>query len=214
MLDWQKSSGAPIKLPITCHNAEVVDPVPTGAGLMNSIRLSLDAEDRPVVSYVMYDGAGKTQLYASRLEKSGWKRYTTTKWDCRWEFSGMGSVGAKIAFTGPSPCKEPGRLYQIYTNAFLTTYTMIRFLDNETLQPLGEPVRLLPASIDNLSTGECKDWRINVVGFDMEEMERTGSTWVICWKSMVPNRDKPRDQTPPPSDLQLLELVRSGQAAR
>lgn len=207
LLNWQKSDGTHIALPINAHNAEVVDPIKVGSGLMNNIQLSFDDQDRPIISYVMYDSAGKTQMYISRLEKPSWKRYLTTKWSDRWEISGMGSIGAKIAFTGPAPCQTG--LYQVYTNVFLTDYTMIRFLNDKTLQPIGEPMRLYPESIDTLSSGESSEWRTNVTGFDMEELEKTGRTWVLCWKSMVPNRDMPREQVPPPSDLQLVELVRS-----
>ena len=52
MVHWETSAGRPLRLPITLATAEVIDPVPTGGGIINSnLRIGFDAVDRPVISY-------------------------------------------------------------------------------------------------------------------------------------------------------------------
>ncbi len=123
---WRSSDGTPVALPLTLENAEIIDRVQIHGGLMNSERLSFDAEGRPMVSYIKFDPKGRTQIYTMRLEERGWKRYQTTDWADRWDFSGGGSIDGMIGFSGPSPWDETGKLYQSFTNRFIAPYSQIR----------------------------------------------------------------------------------------
>ena len=105
----------PVEMPLTLENAEIIDRVQVHGGLLNSERLSFDTQNRPMVSYTKFDPKGKTQIYTMRLEERGWKRYQTTDWADRWDFSGGGSIGSMISFSGPSPWDETGKLYQSFT---------------------------------------------------------------------------------------------------
>jgi hypothetical protein len=203
---WEKGDGTPISLPITIHNADIIDSVGTSSGLMNNVQISLDSQNQPMVSYIKFDPKGRTQLYIMRLEKGRWKRYQTTNWDCRWDFSGFGSIGAKIWFTGPEPWGNKGTLAQTFFNQFISPHIQIRFLDEKTLQPLSEPMRLYPPEMDDISQKELEQWQINWVGLDLQELSRTGNAWVLRWKSMRPNRDQPREIIPPPSKLEVVEM--------
>ena len=210
--NWEKSDGTPIELPLTIENAEIIDPVPVKAGLLNNVKLSFDAEYRPIASYIKYDPRGRTQIYTMRLEGSRWKRYQTTDWTDRWEFGGGGSIKTMISFGGPAPYDESGRLYQVFTNKFLAPYMQIRFLEPKKLQPVGESFRLFPPEFGNPDPSRAGDWQVNTAGFSMGRLFRDGRIWVLRWEAMAPNRDQPRDSVPPPSRLEVVELAISGTA--
>lgn len=202
--NWQKSDGTPIQLPLTIHNTEILDPVPVKSGLLNNIKLSFDTEERPMVTYFKYDPKGRTQIYTMRLEGDRWRRYQTTNWKDRYEFSGGGSIDTMISFTTPSRSGPGEPLHQVFTNRFLAPYAQIRVLDPATLQQISKPVRLYPPSFETPSReGE---WQVNLGGFDFMAAKREGSSWVLRWETMKPHRDRPREEEPPPSRLELVEL--------
>jgi hypothetical protein len=92
-----KADGTPLELPLTLTNGDVVDPVPAKQGLLNgSVKVGFDQSGRVIVSYHKFDAAGKTQLFNARAEESGWKIYTTSTWDYRWDFSGRGTIPLDI----------------------------------------------------------------------------------------------------------------------
>jgi len=205
---WTKSDGTPVPLPLTLENSEIIDRVQVGEGLMNSERLSFDAQGRPMVSYIKFDPKGKTQIYTMRLEERGWKRYQTTDWADRWDFSGGGTIDGMIGFSGPSAWDETGKLYQTFTNRFVAPHSQIRFLDPATLQQIGETMRIYPASLDTPSQGE--EWQVNIGGVSVEAIRRGESCLAIRWETLRSNRDQPREQFPPPSKLEIVELVGNG----
>lgn len=202
--NWQKSDGTPLELPLTYENSEIIDTVPVQAGLLNSVKLSFDGQNQPMVTYMKYDPRGRTQIYTMRLEGNRWKRHQTTDWSDRYEFSGGGTIGSRISFSGPSPWDETGLLYQTFTNRFQAPHIQIRFLDKDKLQPVGEPVRLFPPGFDTSDRGE--DWRVHYGGFSLERVKQGGVSQVLRWESLSPNRDRPRENDPPPSRLEIVEL--------
>lgn len=206
LVNWRKSDGTPLPLPLTLANSEVIDRVQVGEGLMNSEKISFDDQGRVMVTYIKFDPKGKTQVYTMRREGDRWKRYQTTDWPDRWEFSGGGTVGGLIGFSGPSPWVEPNKLYQTFTNRFTAPYARIRFLDPKTLQQIGEPMRIYPASLDT-PAGSDDEWQVNIGGVNVEAIRRGQSCLAIRWETLRANRDRPREQAPPPSKLEIVELV-------
>lgn len=89
---WQKSDGRPQPTPITPENAEVIDPVPQGGGLMNGGRLAIDDDNRPWIGYIKYGPNGGTQMYLATRDASGWRVIQLSNWAFRWELQGGGSV--------------------------------------------------------------------------------------------------------------------------
>ena len=204
---WQKSDGTPIELPLRIGNCEIIDPTPIKSGLL-MISFSLDAADRPLVSYLKFDPKGRSQIYTMRLESAGWKRYQTTNWSDRYDAQGYGIPDHPIAFVSPRPWNE-GALCQVFLNRCLALYQQIRFLDEKKLQQIGEPMRLYPPGFDTPTTGPAEEWHVKTTELNLEELRRHGSTWILRWDAMRPNRDKPREKTPPPSRLELVELALS-----
>lgn len=216
LASWCTSGRKPLPLPITLSTGEIIDPLPIRSGLRNNMQLSFDAQDRPMVTYVEYNPkpTSVTQIYVMRLEASGWKRYQTTNWTDTDEYSGGGTIGAKIRFAGPAPFGGSKTLYQTFVNEFAGPYIQIRFLDGQTLKPVGEPMRLYPADLDKLPKDQAQDWTVNWGGggldnwanLDMDALHKQGSVWVMRWTTMRPNRDQPRATVPPPSRLEVIEF--------
>ena len=158
-----------------------------------------------MVTYQKYDPKGRTQIYTMRLEGSRWKRCQTTDWDRRWDFGGNGSIDSMVSFSTPAPWDD-GRLFQLVRNRLYSPYQYVRFLNEAKLTQVGELVRLLPDGLDVPTVGPAEDWQVNLSGVNLRAIKKDGSAWVMRWEAMRPNRDRPREVTPPPSKLELVEL--------
>lgn len=203
---FARSDGAPVELPITIAEGEVIDPVPAGGGLLNNVNIGLDSRDRVMITYHKFDEKGLTQVYTARREDSGWKIYRTTDWRDRWEFRGNGSIASMIAVGSPGLWRD-GVLYQVFTNKYLAPYAQVRFLDEDTLIQIGEPVRLLPTDFAAPEAKYTDDWQVNTRGGGVSEAIRNGRSWALRWESAGANRDAPRETVPPSSKLRVVELV-------
>ena len=200
---WETSTGRRLALPLTLANCEVVDPVPPRGGLLNSlVRLSLDAQDRPLIAYTKFDAKGHNQLHVARLEADGWKLHQTTRWTHRWYFKGGGAIGAKIGFSALQPYGDGSRLLQSVRHP--TAGSGARLLDAATLQPVAEKPRRRswPAEVSRVE-GTFPGLRVRRM-----TQEHDGVTYVLRWETLGANRDRPRPKkdTPPPSRLVLYEL--------
>jgi BNR repeat-containing family member len=98
--NWQNSKGKSIALPLTLANAELVDSVTKGRGLLNNIKLGFDADGRVVISYLKFDSRGFSQLFHARIEGQGWKAVPSTNWTYRWDPRGGGTIPSEISFSG------------------------------------------------------------------------------------------------------------------
>jgi len=202
---WCRSDGRPLSLPITIVNAEIVDPVPAGGGMLNNVKLSFDHRDRPMIAYHKFDANGHTQLYVARLEKDGWRIYQTTNWNYRWDFKGGGTIRVKIAFSAVMPWHDGRSLVQSFRHPVAGSHT--RLLDGETLRPIGEaPPKAWPPEVRKLES-RFPGMRVHTLS-----VERNDTLYLLRWETLGPNRDRPRPraQTPPPSRLLLYELVSRG----
>lgn len=204
LANWQRSDGTPVSLPITIARGEIIDSAPVDSGLM-TVKLSLDSRDRPLVTYLKLDPRGKTQLYTMRPEDGRWRRYQTTDWPDRWVPRGAGCKDRLIAFNTPHPWTE-GSLYQIFFNRFLGATRQVRFLDEETLRTTRGPMPLFPKGFDEVRTGPESDWQVNIVGPDMEELRRTGSTWVLRWEALRSEHNTRLESPPTPSRIEVIEF--------
>lgn len=188
---WERSDGAPLSLPITPEDCEVVDPVPPSGGVINdNTPIGFDVEGRPVVSYHKHDRAGNTQLYVARSRADGWEIACVSDWDYRWEFGGHGSIPFEINVS-PVSVGSDGRLRQPYDHAEYGSGTIV--LDPDTLVPVDH--RPWSRYLDGLSTADRPEMQVNWV----EGGERTadGTRYAIRWESLPPNRDRERDRVPP-----------------
>ena len=206
LVQWERSDGRPLVLPITLATAEVVDPVPTGGGMINgNTRIGFDAEGRPVISYHKFDVHGNTQLYSARREAGGWRIYQTSDWDYRWEFQGGGSIPFEIGF-GPVVAGPDGSLTQTWHHPKNGSGNWK--LDPGTLKPLGKappPSSGLPPGFSRVeSTWPGMEVR---TAADLGAGEGPKVRYVLRWETLPSNRDRPRPgPLPPPTMLRLYQL--------
>ncbi|MFO7897538.1 MAG: BNR repeat-containing protein [Planctomycetota bacterium] len=206
---WTTSSGETLDLPITLENAEVVDPVPVKGGLANfGGGLAFDQEGRPMITYIKFDKAGKTQVYAARLEDGKWARRQVTEWDYRWFFRGGGSIRSEISWSA----------LRLAGNALVFSYRHTKLgpgryrqrFDPKTLEPIGEPVVVTspwPAEVRK-ARSDFPDMRVHLRGRRPGGAEGKRRIHLLRWETLPQNRDRPRKKFPPPGKLQLIELER------
>ncbi|MCC7491141.1 MAG: BNR repeat-containing protein [Fimbriimonadaceae bacterium] len=201
---WTRSDGTPLKLPITLATGEIVDPIPVGGGVINgNVKYGWDAQQRPIVSYHKYDAAGFVQAYCARLEEGRWRIVQVSDWDYRWAFGGGGSIPFEIRVGAVRP--EPdGTLALGYGHPKAGSGTWR--LDPQTLRPIGkvEPKSTTPASLGKIE-GSYPGLQVRTGG-DAGSSGEAGGRYLLRWETLGPNRDRPRAEAPPPSQLRLLKL--------
>ncbi len=200
---WETSGGMPLGLPITLTTGEVVDPVPPRGGL-RSQRLGFDAADRPIISYHKYDAAGLLQLYNARREDDRWRIYQASTWRDRWEFGGWGSGPSNVRFTHVR-ARSDGALVQTYWH--WKEGGGMWTLDPRTLQPVeAGPLpgrRALGAICDATSPVPEMEVRLR---HGRGALTPARNRYALRWETLPVNRDRPRAESPPPTELRLYEL--------
>ncbi|MEX2670749.1 MAG: BNR repeat-containing protein [Phycisphaeraceae bacterium] len=205
--NWTTAAGAPLKLPITFESCEVVDPVPSGGGMINgNTRLGFDHHDRVIISYHKYDQDGNTQIYNARFEDDAWKIYQTSDWDYRWEFGGGGSIPFRVRIGNVRPVGN-GHLVLRYNYPGGSGRWL---LDEKTLRPI--PGRTGPpptAPLPRALTRVTSDFPgMNIVrANDLGSVPDPRTRYLLTWEALGPNRDHPRGgDLPAPVMLRLIEL--------
>lgn len=201
---WAKSTGEPISLPLTIYNAERVDPIPPGAGLLNgNIKIGFDTHGRPVISYHKYDADGNTQIYNARKEGQGWRIYQVSRWNQRWEFGGRGTLEVRVSM-GAVQVREGGMLCQPYRHWIRGSG--IWRLDEASLQQTGA-CPSAPSSADPAhALRQPRRPGMQVHLLHSTGSQGDGATYWLRWETLPSNHDQPRDDVPKPSPLELYRL--------
>jgi len=205
---WTKSDGTPLRLPITVERGEVVDPIRAGAGLINWGDLRFDPKGRPIIAYIKFDTAGKTQLYGARREATGWRIYQLTEWTHRWAFSGGGSIVPRIMWTAPFPAPGGKALQFRFRHWKYGPGWFAQRVDAETLKPVGEPtpVKEQHEALRRVRS-DVPGMQVHLHGSPVVVRDGRRMRYLLRWETLGPNRDRPRAAAPPPSTLQVVELV-------
>lgn len=197
LINWQRSDGSPIALPITLARSEIIDPVPVHGGMINNQTIGFDAGKRVMVVYHKFDANGNTQIYLARHEVAGWHIVQVSQWrDFRWDFKGGGTLNGVVDIGAPSqagseiliPVAREGRSFLIRLSA-----------------------RSLMASRDTQSAkmAAARPWPTVQPPPGMKSNKLTatggGKTFLLQWSTLPNNRDQPRAIIPSPSDLLLFE---------
>ncbi|MFM7207192.1 MAG: BNR repeat-containing protein, partial [Planctomycetaceae bacterium] len=203
---WERSDGTPLTLPITSRTCEVVDPIPPGGGLLNGLlAIGFDGTRRPVLSYHKYDEAGRSQVFAARVEDGRWRIRQTSAWDERFEFSGRGSIEFDAA-VGPVAVAEDGTLRQDYRSpSGGGTWR----LDPESLAAIGTTERPQQQRAEALDRVESP-WPGMQTNWQGDSAATTGEPgrFRLRWETLGPNRDQPRPAPlPPPTMLRVIEIA-------
>ena len=130
--------------------------------------------------------------------------YKISEWTYRWEFSGGGSIGAEIRLGGVRK-ESDGGLSQSYWH--VKEGKGIWKLDPERLAIIGTypppdedlPPELEKGTSDYPGMGVRTQWARGR-GSDPDVR------YLLRWETLGPNRDRPREEAPPPSELRLYEM--------
>jgi hypothetical protein len=157
-----------------------------------------------VITYHKHDEQGYTQAYGARLENGAWQFYKISNWTYRWEFSGGGSIGAEIRLGGVQNMPDGGlRLSYWHVKEGAGVWK----LDPETLSIVGT----YPSAEDPIPN-EIEQVTSTYPGMSVRTMwaRGTGSDpairYLLRWETLGPNRDRPREEAPPSSELRVYVI--------
>ncbi|MEN6386901.1 MAG: BNR-4 repeat-containing protein [Phycisphaerales bacterium] len=207
LLDWETSDGKSINLPIKINNGETLDSVGVMGGMLNTIQISFDGLNRPIVTYLKFDQDGDTQLQAARREIDGWHIYQMTDWIGRWDFNGGGTIKTIIGMRGPKVWN--GSLLLRFQNRFLYGVLPREYaylLDVNSLLPVSDAVEFFPDDFEKVKSivpGMKVTYRE-----DWSQFEKNGKVYILRWETLDAARDivKNLDWVPKNQILQLLEM--------
>ena len=204
LVHWESVDGVAVGQPILLRDSVLyVDDIPERGGLINGgAKLGFDPDRRPVIAYHKYDAAGNTQLYLTHFEEGRWRSVQQTDWDYRWDFSGWGSIDFELTLDPPF-VTDDGRLAIEFDRRGLGKRRLTS--DVRTLESFGdepqparypEPVAALRSEFEGMMLHIVPD------GGQLPD----GTTMLLRWETMSPNRDQRRTEAVPQRGV--LELYR------
>src|SRR5690606_4845932 len=199
-IHWETSDGRALGLPITLDTGEVIDPAKPRQGLINmTFNLGFDTANRPVVVYHRYDEGGKSQAYVARpaAAQAPWQITQVSAWDFRWQFGGGGSLNAEVQLGAPRLSGADASLAIDYLNPAGKGRWLLDSRTLATLRTIPPPAPILPAALQTT--------RAATPGMEVQTIQtrHAGRRWVLRWETLPRNRDLPRKETPPPTELRL-----------
>lgn len=193
LIHWTRADGTPLALPITLKAAEIVDPVPERAGMINNNTvIGFDRQRRPIITYHKFVADGSTQIFLARFEGKGWRIAQVSDWrDFRWDFGGGGSLDSRLFVEGAVP-DAPGRL-RIRVRRDTKPIDLI--VDEATLGRVTErPGTTLADRLSPMISTPS--------GMTLNTVEAEGAA--IAWPTRPPHRDLPTEDIPEPTTLRLV----------
>jgi hypothetical protein len=195
LVHWEKSDGAPLKLPITLASGEIVDPVPVAGGMINNNTLvGFDSAGRTMITFHKFDARGNTQIYVARRDPARWTIAQVSDWrDFRWDFRGGGSLDFRLFVSGA----EPAGRNRIRVAVSRDGKPIDFLLDARTLASVSER----PGS----TLAERLRGKIALpAGMQLNTVEDRGTGLALAWPTRPPQRDLPGADIPPPTALTLV----------
>lgn len=212
-VQWYAADGTPLTLPFRHGEGDVVDPVPSGGGLVNGLQaIGFGSRNRVVVTYSKYDAHGNVQLWAAEPDEGGdWRTHQLTTWDNPMEFEGTGTLSIPFGVAG-AEANDDGTLSIEYSchgaRQTLTVDESFAFVSQSGRAPV-YPRALTDVRGNDPALGA----RVAVdlgesYGFDPKH------TYVLRWETLGTNHDEPRETWPKDGTaltVALLEDPRGGE---
>ena len=204
LVNWETSTGKPLRLPMTLETCEIVDPVPQHGGIINgNTKIGFDLQGRVTISYHKNAANNYTQPFTARSENGVWQKYQITDWPWHWNFSGGGSIPFGISL-GQVVNENDGLLTQAFSHIKFGSGTWL--IDPETLKALGKVERqTIPPSLGKVE-GTFPGLGVRFQD-DSGQYNVTNTRFILRWETLPPNRDEPRPPPyPPPSQLRVYTI--------
>jgi hypothetical protein len=198
-IHWQNIRGTRLAVPMTKQSAAIVDPATVGSGFVNGIvGIGFDSARRPVISYTRFDAARGNQLFLARADSGTWFRTQITRWNGVFPVRGTGSLRFPFS-VGPVKTATNGTLQLNYTcNGKGRTVVM----DEKSLAVKSDT----PSASSLVGTPVIPGLREDAQLVTNRRSTTSGkSIYVLQWRSMPLNNDKPRAVIPPAEPLLILE---------
>jgi hypothetical protein len=206
LVHWENSRGEPITIPITLARGEVIDAAKPHGGLINmTFNLGFDAAKQPVVVYHRYDAAGWSQAYIARppgeptTGATEWTVRALSAWQFTWQFSGGGSIPAEVTLGAPRLGADGTFTVDFGTNHAGAGRWRVRADTLERVAELPPRPAELPAALRRVESA--------YPGMEVQSLASSyeGRRYLLRWETLPRNRDRPRDEAPPPSTLRIYE---------
>ncbi len=207
LVRWENAAGEALELPVVAGCPTLVDPVPVNGGLLNARqRVGFDAMLRPVISYTKFDADGKTQAYCARFADGRWDIRQISNWSYRWELTGGGCIpNGNDILLEPVTLAADGSLHLRFDH--IVEGSGGWQIDPETLgvMQLLPPENKWPEELKRDVSGYpgMQSRILPARGQDAAESEQ----YVLRWATLGENRDEPRAETPPASELRCYRLM-------
>jgi hypothetical protein len=206
LVDWERSDGTPLALPITLSTGEIVDPSPVKGGLINmSQELGFDHNHRPILTYHRYDNEGRSQAYAARLEEGNWQIRPLSRWTFSWNHHGGGSIVGEVKIS-PVTVTKDGRLAVSYET--LEAGKGVWILDDKTLHVVETHPSLpspVPRELEIPRQGLHPEMQVRTA-YPEKDFSTGSVRHFLRWETLPRNRDLIPAKEPHPTLLEVIEL--------
>jgi hypothetical protein len=196
LVHWERSDGGALKLPITLASAEVVDPVPIKAGMINNNTVvGFDGAGRVMITFHKFDARGNTQIFVARRDEARWTIRRISDWrDFRWDFRGRGSLESRLFVSGAVPAGANRVRVAVVRDGKNIDF----LLDQRNLRRVEERPGVTLA-------GRLQPQIASPNGMQLNTVEDSGKSGLaIAWATLPPNRDQPAANIPDPTVLYLV----------
>ena len=204
LVNWERSDGTPIPLPIVLASGEVIDPIPEHGGLLNGRHpIGFDSSNRVMVTYQKYNEDKLSQVFIARLEESSWTVSQVSDWDDLYvDLDKSGALDLPLLTNDPAYINSDGN---IVASALLRNKRWEWVLDPEDLSVIsgGEAPSFLPDGITQYDKDNGIPFRVIPL---MEDQSKKSTEYYISWEALQPNRDQARADIPPPSTLRVHRI--------
>jgi hypothetical protein len=197
LITWETSSGKKLALPMKLGDAEIVDPVQPGGGLLNGqTKLGFTRDNAPMISYYKRDRAGDHQIFLAVLRNGRWRSAQITNWQgLRLELDRGGSLSLPLSIAADPYVAADGELRVRVIKDGAPTEIRV---NASTLRPIAEtPYEQYPAAVAQRPRPPGSVLQVESATDDY------GATWFMSWHALPSNQDRARADIPPPSTLML-----------
>ena len=200
-IHFENIEGVPISIPIQYRERRVIaDPIGPWNGLMNSAkRLSFDSQGKVIFGYHKFDKEGRSQLFICRYEQGEWVNRQISNWpDYTWAINERGSLGRAIQLKDIRT-DSSGHIFVEYGHEKYG-HGLLK-IDEKNLVLLEDLKGAKFLSITGIPENVDEGMQLNSK-FD------AGGRFLLQWKTMTSNFDRPRNEPYARASVLLLyEIV-------